>query len=42
MVRPPKCEPELGNCGSKFVWIYFLTFYLAVSARGRREVKHTG
>lgn len=30
MVRPPDCQPELGNCGSSYVWLYFFSFYLAV------------
>ncbi|GAB4819675.1 hypothetical protein N2152v2_006721 [Parachlorella kessleri] len=30
MVGPPDCDPHLGECGSKYVWVYFLTFYLAV------------
>lgn len=31
MIQPPDCDDELGNCGSIYVWVYFMSFYLAVS-----------
>lgn len=31
MVRPPDCTP--GECGSQWAWLYFFSFYLAVSRR---------
>lgn len=40
MVKPPFCDEQLGECGSKFVWVYFLTFYLAVGGLASSSISY--